>query len=100
MSGGLKEFCRQMTTHNAPLKMTNDAPVIGRFYATQCQQQRGGSYKADEVAIASGATFVRLGVVSFGVAHAAREPPRAARQIKPRRKLCDRRLARAARRDV
>jgi hypothetical protein len=38
MSGGLKEFCRQMTTHDAPLKMTNDAPVIGRFYATQCQQ--------------------------------------------------------------
>jgi hypothetical protein len=38
MAGGLKEFCRQMTTHNAPLKMTNDAPAIGRFYATQCQQ--------------------------------------------------------------
>jgi hypothetical protein len=38
MAGGLKEFCRQMTTHDAPLKMTNDAPVIGRFYPTQCQQ--------------------------------------------------------------
>ena len=38
MSSGLKEFCRQMTSRNAPLKMTNDAPVIGRYYATSCQQ--------------------------------------------------------------
>jgi len=47
MSGGLKEFCHQMTTRNAPLKMTNDAPVIGRFYPATCQQseaQNGDLY--------------------------------------------------------
>ena len=38
MASGLKEFCRQMTSRNAPLRMTTDAPVIGRFYATACQQ--------------------------------------------------------------
>ena len=38
MASGLKEFCHQMTTHDAPLRMTNDAPVIGRFYPTSCQQ--------------------------------------------------------------
>src|SRR4051812_12556989 len=38
MSSGLKEFCRQMTTRNAPLKMSADAPVVGRFYAQTCSQ--------------------------------------------------------------
>ncbi len=38
MASGLKEFCRQMTTRNAPLRMVPDAPVIGRFYPTACQQ--------------------------------------------------------------
>jgi hypothetical protein len=38
MASGLKEFCRQMTTRNAPLRLTNDAPVIGRYYPTQCSQ--------------------------------------------------------------
>ena len=38
MSSGLNEFCRQMTTRNAPLKMSNDAPVIGRFYPQTCTQ--------------------------------------------------------------
>ncbi len=38
MSSGLKEFCHQMTTRNAPLKMAHDAPVIGRFYPQTCTQ--------------------------------------------------------------
>jgi hypothetical protein len=36
---GLSEFCHQMTTHNAPLKLNEGAPVIGRFYAQHCTQK-------------------------------------------------------------
>ncbi len=43
MSSGLKEFCRQMTTRSAPLRMTNDAPAIGRFFPTACQQSEMGN---------------------------------------------------------
>jgi hypothetical protein len=39
MSYGLGQFCQQMLTRNAPLKLAADAPVIGRFYAQHCQQQ-------------------------------------------------------------
>src|SRR3984957_3954483 len=39
MSFGLSQFCQQMTSHNAPLKMTPDAPVTGRFYPQHCTQQ-------------------------------------------------------------
>ena len=39
MSFGLSQFCTQMTTHSAPLKMTADAPVTGRFYPEHCTQQ-------------------------------------------------------------
>ena len=39
LSQGLSEFCHQMTTHNAPLKLTDEAPVIGRFYPQRCSQQ-------------------------------------------------------------
>jgi hypothetical protein len=39
MSFGLKEFCHQLTTHNAPLKLNEDSPVIGRFYPTFCAQR-------------------------------------------------------------
>jgi hypothetical protein len=36
---GLKEFCQQMTTHNAPLKLAEAAPTIGRFYPQHCTQK-------------------------------------------------------------
>jgi hypothetical protein len=36
---GLSEFCHQMTTHNAPLKLAEGAPVIGRFYPQHCTQK-------------------------------------------------------------
>jgi hypothetical protein len=36
---GLSEFCHQMTTHDAPLKLTDDSPIIGRFYPTTCSQR-------------------------------------------------------------
>lgn len=39
MSYGLSQFCTQMTTRNAPLKMSADAPVTGRFYPQHCTQQ-------------------------------------------------------------
>ncbi len=39
LAHGLSEFCHEMITHNAPLKMTNDSPVIGRFYPQHCNQQ-------------------------------------------------------------
>ena len=36
---GLGQFCHEMTTHSAPLKLAPDAPVIGRFYPGRCEQQ-------------------------------------------------------------
>ncbi len=39
MSFGLSQFCQQMTTHNAPLKLAADAPVTGRFFPQHCTQQ-------------------------------------------------------------
>jgi hypothetical protein len=39
MHFGLDQFCQQMPRHNAPLKLTADAPIIGRFYPQHCQQQ-------------------------------------------------------------
>lgn len=39
LSFGLGEFCHQMTTHDAPLKMSEDSPVIGRFYPRTCAQK-------------------------------------------------------------
>jgi len=39
MSFGLSQFCQQMTTHNAPLKLAADAPVTGRFFPQHCAQQ-------------------------------------------------------------
>jgi len=36
---GLSEFCHQMTTHNAPLKVLDGTPVIGRFYPQHCSQK-------------------------------------------------------------
>jgi hypothetical protein len=36
---GLSEFCHQMTTHNAPLKLNDGAPAIGRFFPQHCAQK-------------------------------------------------------------
>jgi hypothetical protein len=40
MSFGLGQFCQQMTSRNAPLKLAPDAPVIGRFYPQHCIQRQ------------------------------------------------------------
>jgi hypothetical protein len=39
LSFGMGQFCHQMQTHDAPLALTPSAPVVGRFYPAQCQQQ-------------------------------------------------------------
>lgn len=39
LQAGLGEFCKQMTSHNAPLKLSDDTPVIGRFYPRSCAQR-------------------------------------------------------------
>jgi hypothetical protein len=36
---GMKQFCAQMQTHDAPLQLAQGAPVIGRFYPNQCATQ-------------------------------------------------------------
>jgi hypothetical protein len=36
---GLDNFCREMLKGGAPLKLADDQPVIGRFFADSCQSQ-------------------------------------------------------------
>lgn len=35
------DFCKQMLSRNAPLKLSADSPVIGRFYPNQCNANEG-----------------------------------------------------------
>ncbi len=39
LAQGLGEFCKEMTSRGAPLRMADDSPVIGRYFASSCQQQ-------------------------------------------------------------
>jgi hypothetical protein len=39
MAFGLGQFCQQMVARNAPLKLTPDGNVVGRFYPQHCTQQ-------------------------------------------------------------
>lgn len=36
---GLEQFCYEMTRRGAPLKLEDDQPVMGRFFATNCQSR-------------------------------------------------------------
>lgn len=36
---GLNEFCKEMNRRGAPLKLRDDQPVLGRFFADQCGTQ-------------------------------------------------------------
>lgn len=36
---GLERFCVEMTQRGAPLKLADDQPVLGRFFANTCQSQ-------------------------------------------------------------
>lgn len=42
---GMGDFCKQMLGRNAPLKMSVDSPVIGRFYPQQCIAPEGEELK-------------------------------------------------------
>lgn len=35
------DFCQQMKSRNAPLKLSPDSPIIGRFYPNQCTMTEG-----------------------------------------------------------
>ncbi len=35
------DFCQQMKSRNAPLKLSADSPVVGRFYPSQCTASEG-----------------------------------------------------------
>lgn len=36
---GMEQFCQEMTKRGAPLKLQDDEPVVGRFYADSCSTQ-------------------------------------------------------------
>ena len=38
---GMGDFCKRMLEHNAPLRLSPDSPVIGRFYPQQCSAPEG-----------------------------------------------------------
>ena len=38
---GMGDFCQQMKSRNAPLKLSPDSPVIGRFFPNQCTATEG-----------------------------------------------------------
>jgi len=74
MGMGLKEFCKQMTTHNAPLRLTEAAPAIGRFYPQHCKQselQNGDLYVEFDgfgyawTALSKKVTFTMSGAVDY-----------------------------------
>ncbi len=54
---GLGQFCQQMTTRNAPLKLAPESPVIGRFYPKDCHLKE----------LTNGDVFVEFG--GFGYAY-------------------------------
>jgi len=39
LAQGIGEFCKQLLARNAPLRMSQDTPVIGRFYPKDCRQR-------------------------------------------------------------
>lgn len=40
------DFCSKVTTRSAPLRLTNDSPVIGRFFPTSCAADEGDQINA------------------------------------------------------
>jgi hypothetical protein len=40
LTKGLGSFCTEMLSRNAPLKLTDDSPVIGRFFPTACHSRQ------------------------------------------------------------
>lgn len=53
---GLEEFCKELTSRGAPLRMHDDGPVVGRFFARSCNHHE----------LESGDVFVQLDGVGYG----------------------------------
>ena len=41
MQKGLADLCKQMTSRSAPLRLSPDSPVVGRYYPLSCSMQEG-----------------------------------------------------------
>jgi hypothetical protein len=63
LSFGTSEFCKQMLVHNAPLKLSTDSPVIGRFYPTNCNLQE----------LPNGDLFVQFGGYGYGYTNVSKK---------------------------
>jgi hypothetical protein len=55
MRFGLDEFCKELTHRGAPLKMRDDDPIVGRFYARTCNYQE----------LQSGDVFVQFAGIGY-----------------------------------
>ena len=63
LSTGIGEFCHQLLTHNAPLRMSADTPIIGRFYANACTQRE----------LDSGDLFVQFSGFGYGFTNVSKK---------------------------
>jgi len=60
MAFGLKEFCHEMTTHDAPLKSSEDSPVSGRFFPTTCAERETSDGNLDVTFGGSGYAWTNI----------------------------------------
>jgi hypothetical protein len=63
LSFGIKQFCPEMVHHNAPLKLQEDTPAIGRFYPRTCTQQM----------LENGDLFVQLSGVGYAYTNVSKK---------------------------
>lgn len=56
LAKGLSQFCAQMTSRDAPLKLAPESPVIGRFYPKDCHTKE----------LPNGDLFVEFGGFGYG----------------------------------
>ncbi len=63
LSKGLGEFCHQLLTLNAPLRMSQDTPIIGRFFANNCIQRE----------LDSGDLFVQFSGFGYGFTNVSKK---------------------------
>lgn len=51
---GLREFCRQLLVAGAPLRLADEQPIIGRFFAESCQAESLDSGRAKSIVVQFG----------------------------------------------
>ncbi len=51
---GLHEFCRELLVSGAPLRLDDEQPIIGRFFAESCQAESISDVKDDTIIIQFG----------------------------------------------